>query len=573
MSQFRRANIPWLAAAAICLVHAAVDVAASQIDVVAISGDSSPDGNGAILIAHPPALNDAGQVAFVAGLSGTQGGTADDVVFLRSGGPGLSVIARKGVSTIDGTTITGAGLQFLGIDSDGTVNAVAAMGNPFPLQPFLADDGAIVPFMTVGSPSPSGNNSLTGSSYPPINDQGVGVFRGTYSGANAETGIYVRAADGTLSTRLLQGASSPRGGTITALNPAPTINEAGDVGVRVNIGAGIDPQVAVLRLAESGVVELAREGDTADDGMTTIETIASNQISINDAGQMAFAAEYTQPGARRDGIFLVDEQSIRLVVPGILPQGGTTNNMRVVGLNNAGRVAFYTEFLGIVDAGIYLTGPAGPEVIALEDAALPTGGKFFRSFFSNSIAMNEHGQVVFLAELANSANGPLSGRGLFLHDPQMGLQTILQTGENFEGSTVSELLFTGTHFLLTHSPDTSFDGLNNSGQVAFAFSLANNNRGLAVWSPDIALDGDFNGDGVVDAADYVVWRKNDGSQAGYDLWRTNFGRTAGAASGAAPSSPRLGEPTAAVPEPANVLLPLIASVVGVFRRRAVARSN
>ena len=203
----------------------------------------------------------------------------------------------------------------------------------------------------------------------------------------------------------------------------------------------------------------------------------------------------------------------------------------MVGLNNAGRVAFYTEFLGGVDAlsGIYLTGPAGPEVIAFEDAALPTGGKFFRSFFSESIALNENGQVVFLAELANSANGPLSGRGLFLHDPQMGLQTILQTGENFEGSTVSELGFTGTHFLLTHSPDTSFDGLNNSGQVAFAFSLSNNSHGIAVWSPDIALGGDFNGDGAVDAADYVVWRKTDGSQAGYDLWRTNFGRTAAAA--------------------------------------------
>ena len=28
--------------------------------------------------------------------------------------------------------------------------------------------------------------------------------------------------------------------------------------------------------------------------------------------------------------------------------------------------------------------------------------------------------------------------------------------------------------------------------------------------------GDFNGDGAIDAADYVVLRKTDGSQAGYD---------------------------------------------------------
>jgi hypothetical protein len=125
----------------------------------------------------------------------------------------------------------------------------------------------------------------------------------------------------------------------------------------------------------------------------------------------------------------------------------------------------------------------------------------------------------------------------------MGLQTILQTGESFEGSTVFALGFTGTHFLLTHSPDTSFDGLNGSGQVAFAFSLGNNRQGIAVWSPD-ALAGDFNGDGIVGAVDYVVWRKTDGSQAGYDLWRTNFGRTAAAAAQRAGGSAIVPEPTA-----------------------------
>ncbi len=44
------------------------------------------------------------------------------------------------------------------------------------------------------------------------------------------------------------------------------------------------------------------------------------------------------------------------------------------------------------------------------------------------------------------------------------------------------------------------------------------------------LQGDYNTDGVVDAADYVVWRKTDGANpAGYNTWRTNFGRTSGAA--------------------------------------------
>ena len=40
------------------------------------------------------------------------------------------------------------------------------------------------------------------------------------------------------------------------------------------------------------------------------------------------------------------------------------------------------------------------------------------------------------------------------------------------------------------------------------------------------IDGDYNGDGVVDAADYVKWRDTDGTQPNYDKWRANFGRTA-----------------------------------------------
>jgi hypothetical protein len=38
------------------------------------------------------------------------------------------------------------------------------------------------------------------------------------------------------------------------------------------------------------------------------------------------------------------------------------------------------------------------------------------------------------------------------------------------------------------------------------------------------LPGDYNGDGIVDSADYVVWRKTDGTAQGYQTWRQNFGR-------------------------------------------------
>jgi hypothetical protein len=51
------------------------------------------------------------------------------------------------------------------------------------------------------------------------------------------------------------------------------------------------------------------------------------------------------------------------------------------------------------------------------------------------------------------------------------------------------------------------------------------------------LSGDYNSDGVVDAVDYVVWRKTDGSQGGYNLWRDNFGRTTSSGSGSSTGAP------------------------------------
>jgi len=69
------------------------------------------------------------------------------------------------------------------------------------------------------------------------------------------------------------------------------------------------------------------------------------------------------------------------------------------------------------------------------------------------------------------------------------------------------------------------------------------------------LDGDYNGNGIVDAADYTVWRNGgspDSSQTGYDLWKANFGNTSGSGSSS-------GTATTAVPEPSTITLILLAA--------------
>jgi hypothetical protein len=85
------------------------------------------------------------------------------------------------------------------------------------------------------------------------------------------------------------------------------------------------------------------------------------------------------------------------------------------------------------------------------------------------------------------------------------------------------------------------------------------------------VTGDYNDDGIVDAADYVVWRKLNGtlttlpndstpgivSPADYDEWKTNFGMTAGGSAS-----------TAAVPEPtAQMSLLLMLACLKLRRRK------
>src|SRR4051812_36082528 len=59
------------------------------------------------------------------------------------------------------------------------------------------------------------------------------------------------------------------------------------------------------------------------------------------------------------------------------------------------------------------------------------------------------------------------------------------------------------------------------------------------------FSGDFNGNGVVDAADYVVWRKNHGTATAYDTWRTHFGEPSGNRAALHSTGPA----STAVPEP------------------------
>ncbi len=116
-----------------------------------------------------------------------------------------------------------------------------------------------------------------------------------------------------------------------------------------------------------------------------------------------------------------------------------------------------------------------------------------------------------------------------------------------------------------------FTLISSTGDIGGAFSqltapdgfnwrvnyLANSVQ-LVVGNP-----GDFNGDGVVDSRDYVVWRDTAGGPLNYSAWRSHFGMTYASGSSLGGS---------AVPEPASCVLLLVAGGFALSRRCRAVRS-
>jgi endoglucanase len=127
------------------------------------------------------------------------------------------------------------------------------------------------------------------------------------------------------------------------------------------------------------------------------------------------------------------------------------------------------------------------------------------------------------------------------------------TGDNLDLHLASRLdyhqLIVDTANSLGIAPfywDNGFTGTNGSGIFNRVSATATDPDTVTALTGGPGLPGDFNGDGAVDAADYVAWRKTDTPPDGYDNWLTHFGEPGGMGAGDR-NSP-------AVPEPASLAM-------------------
>lgn len=130
---------------------------------------------------------------------------------------------------------------------------------------------------------------------------------------------------------------------------------------------------------------------------------------------------------------------------------------------------------------------------------------------------------------------------------------------------------TQTTYNLLTALDIIDNGITLNGPAGWNYQIVPGGNGeiLQLFQPGPAgVQGDYNNNGVVDAADYVLWREGGPIQnevtgvtpgtvtpEDYDAWRARFGNTSGSGSAAA-----------AVPEP-TVMLLCLSGVVGLLSGR------
>lgn len=473
--------------------------------VIGVTGDPAPDGNGSFTFFGIPALNDAGQVAFQASLIGTSAGSSDNLgIFRGDSVSGPVQIARKGQVAPDGNG------DFLGfrppaLNDAGQVAFTAELtgtsGGCFDDGGIFRGDAvdALVQIAREGNAAPDGNGNFVSfdeaAPFRRLNNRGqvafATFFTGTSGGSSDNSGVFRGDGVGEPVQIVREGQPVPGGnGTFSVLTEAgPALNDVGQVVFSASLRDSSDDRGIFRGDGVSSPVTIARAGQAAPDGNGGF--FFFDLPVMNDAGQVTFSARLggTSGGSIDDiGIFRSDGVSgvVQIARKGqAAPDGnGTFTQLSFVpALNDAGQVAFYVGMTGTSGGSSDNTGIfRGDEVTGLVQIvragqAAPDGNGSF-SNLRLPPDLNDAGQVAFLADLGSTSGGSGDDTGLFFFDDALGPLQVAREGDALLGSTITGLMFSG----VINIRGDERSGLNKVGQVAYQFELADGRQGIALWT-------------------------------------------------------------------------------------------
>jgi sulfur carrier protein ThiS len=318
----------------------------------------------------------------------------------------------------------------------------------------------------------------------------------------------------------------------------PEINARGDVAFGVHYG----------RIGEVYRSGLVRWSDGTSVTMVD-ETEGFEQVYGEALSEESHVSFLGSPDTGLDWTFYRTDGTTLTPIGGPFGQGGAG----YTAINDFGDVAFWTRLDG-GDEGIFV-GDGGPlTTVAIADPTTP----FYE--FGSQIDINNQGRVAFAARLWDGIFGIYAGA-----DPAN--DTVIQIGDLLFGQRVTGL---------------GRPHLNDRGDMAFWYEVRDFNQpdgyrsGIVLAVNESFVPGDYNEDGTLNAADYVVWRNNLGNGTSlpnddttgvglgdYDRWVSNFGATVGAGDTANANQ--------IIPEPTAVWLAL--AVVAITSRLRIHRAS
>ena len=466
--------------------------------VIVDTDDAAPGGDGNFRGFGQAVLNDLGQTAFVAGVTNGNGG------IFRADGTSLASIALQGQPAPDGNgsfrgfngghTLNDAGqVAFFG-ELDGTAGGLDDAAGIF-----RGDGATLTQIARRDQPAPDADGGTDGVLrwlYPPaINGAGQVAFQVShdFSLPRDDFGLY-RGDGGALELIGRVGQAAPDGdGTISRIFGPVSLNDAGEAAFNTFLAGtsgGADNVTAIFRGDGTTLVQVARNGQAATDG----ETFRSVDLPVlNDAGQVAFEGftERTDGGLfnGNSGIYRDDGGALtRIARTGEVVPGGDATFSLFAGhlLNDAGQVAFRSYLNDADDGqgtgeGIFLgDGTSLVQVLRYGQPAPDGDGGADGMLFAEDFALNNRGQIAFdgLIDTGVVVGGfPVLESGVFFYDDAVGLVPVAREGDEFDGSTI-----TGVSFAADLASGEQGSGLNDLGQVAYTYGLADGRRGVAIWT-------------------------------------------------------------------------------------------
>jgi len=497
-------------------------LAAPATEVIVKTGDPAPDGDGTFDMTFAgdtiAALNNCGWAGFTASIKSTMTLGRGAGLFLGNG-TALKQVARTNDPAPGGKLLNFGDLPALN-DAGQLLFISNTVVNSRVVDLFRSEPNrAITRLFTHDQPAPGGNGtvSIADANQPPaFNQAGKAAFvarlANTSGGSSDDSAIYSTSTGGQLTQIVREGQNVPGGnGKFGQLSFAElthvVLNKSGQVVFYADLTGtigGSSDNSGVYRGNGNTLTKIARAGDGVLGGGTLLNFCCDTSPDPNDSGEVVFRSFNNYAGFGKFAILkgsggpLAEIARIGDAIPGDNDTFNTFNGYNRI--NNPGQVAFIARIASNppsgFGSGIFRgSGTVASRItVARDGQATPDRAGIFSNFLGSPFCLNNAGQIAFLAglDIDTSNNTPVEEQGIYFFDGSK-LLKVARQNDPFLGSTITGLALDGTSQTPSGgtpgggvaSPERS--GLNEAGQVAFGFALADNRRGIAIWSPSLKL--------------------------------------------------------------------------------------